>query len=130
MEQQEYLVQSEVMQWQLEGNRSLLPSMKTDVSLTHKNGRQKIVIDAKFYKNIFQENYGKSSFHSHNLYQLYTYLMHQPQETSLRGILIYPFNGVEVDETFRWDNRTTLEVRTLNLDDSWKDILIAILDRV
>jgi 5-methylcytosine-specific restriction enzyme subunit McrC len=64
MEQQEYRVQSEVMQWQLMGNRSLLPSMKTDVSLSHKNGRQKIVIDAKFYKNIFQENYGKFSFHS------------------------------------------------------------------
>jgi 5-methylcytosine-specific restriction enzyme subunit McrC len=122
LEQQEYRVQSEVMRWKLEGNRSYLPSMKTDVSLTHKNGREKIVIDAKFYKNIFQENYGKSSFHSHNLYQLYTYLMHQPQEMNLTGILIYPFNGVEVDETFRWDDRTTMEVLTLNLEDSWKDI--------
>jgi 5-methylcytosine-specific restriction enzyme subunit McrC len=122
LEQHDYRVHSEVMQWQLEGDRSYLPSMKTDVSLTHKNGIEKIVIDAKFYKNIFQENYGKTSFHSHNLYQLYTYLMHQPQEMSVRGILIYPYNGVDVDETYRWEQRMTMEVVTLNLDDSWEGI--------
>jgi 5-methylcytosine-specific restriction enzyme subunit McrC len=104
--------------------------MKTDVSLTHKNGQQKVVIDAKFYKNIFQENFGKASLHSHNLYQLFTYLMHQPQQMNLRGILIYPFNGVNVDETFSWNDRITMEVMTINLDDSWKKIygkLISIL---
>ncbi|PGY07917.1 hypothetical protein COE25_21435 [Bacillus sp. AFS031507] len=55
-----------------------------------------------FYKNIFQEIFGKASLHSHNLYQLFTYLMHQPQEMSLRGIFIYPFKGVNFDETFSW----------------------------
>ncbi|MBM7587316.1 5-methylcytosine-specific restriction endonuclease McrBC regulatory subunit McrC [Bacillus pakistanensis] len=132
IEQQDYRVHSEVMQWQLKGNPSLLPSMRTDVSLTQKNGSEKIIIDAKFYKNVFQENYGKSSFHSHNMYQLYTYLMHQPKEWKVRGILIYPLNGVEVDETFRWDERVTMEVITLNLDDSWKGIygkLMAVLGK-
>ncbi|MDQ1002638.1 5-methylcytosine-specific restriction enzyme subunit McrC [Neobacillus niacini] len=121
-EQYDYRVSSEIMQWKLEGNQFFLPSMKTDVSLTHKSIPQKIIIDAKFYKNIFQEHYGKSTFHSHNLYQLFTYLMHQPKATKLRGILIYPYNGVEVDETFRWDERLTLQVMTLNLNDSWKAI--------
>lgn len=122
IEQRDYKVQSEIMQWQLEGNQSLLPVMKTDISLTHKNRQQKIVIDAKFYKNTFQENYGKSSFHSHNMYQMFTYLMHQPKGLNLRGILIYPFNGVEVDEAFPWDDRMKIEVITLNLDDKWKNI--------
>ncbi|PLS01923.1 McrC family protein [Neobacillus cucumis] len=122
MEQRDYRVSSEIMQWQLEGNQTHLPTMKTDVSLTHKDGNQKIIMDAKFYKNLFQENFGKASFHSHNLYQLFTYLMHQPKELNLRGILIYPFNGVEVDETFHWDNRMMVEIWTLNLDDSWHDI--------
>ena len=124
-------VTSDIIQWNLKGNRVLLPSMKTDITLTHKKGPQKIVMDAKFYKNIFQEYFGKTSFHSHNMYQLFTYLMHQPKELNLRGILIYPFNGVEVDETFRWDERVTMEVITLNLDDSWKKIyrrLISVLD--
>ncbi len=122
LEQKDYQVASEMMQWNLEGNSSLLPWMKTDVSLTHKNGRQKIVVDAKFYKNLFQENHGKASFHSHNLYQLFTYLMHQPEDLNLRGILVYPFNGVEVDEKFRWNERITMEVMTIDLDQSWKEI--------
>jgi 5-methylcytosine-specific restriction enzyme subunit McrC len=123
IEQKKYRVSSEVMQWKLEGNQTYLPTMKTDVSLTHKNGFEKIVIDAKFYKNIFQENYGKSSFHSHNLYQLFTYLMHQPKEIiNLKGVLIYPFNGIQVNESFRWDDRMTIEIMTINLEDSWKEI--------
>lgn len=130
IEQKDYKVTSEMIQWHLEGNQMFLPMMKTDVSLTHRNGREKIIIDAKFYKNIFQENYGKSSFHSHNMYQLFTYLMHQPKELKLRGILIYPFNGTEVGESYRWDERMSMEVVTLNLDESWKRIyekLIAVL---
>ncbi|MBY0147771.1 McrC family protein [Neobacillus niacini] len=122
IEQRDYKVQSEIMQWHLQGNQSLLPVMKTDISLTHMNRHEKIVMDAKFYKNTFQENYGKSTFHSHNLYQMFTYLMHQPKELNLRGILIYPFNGVDVDESLLWDSRMTMEVMTLNLNDSWKDI--------
>ncbi|MFK9092590.1 McrC family protein [Bacillus salipaludis] len=132
IEQQDYQVASETMRWKLDGNPSFLPSMKTDVSLTHKNGQQKIIMDAKFYKNIFQEHFGRSSFHSHNMYQLFTYLMHQPKELCLRGILIYPFNGVEVDEAFIWSERMTMEILTINLDDSWKEIyrkLMEVLER-
>lgn len=121
-EQKDYQVQSEVMQWNLIGNQSLLPTMKTDISLSHKNGQQKIVMDAKFYRNIFQKHFGKTSFHSHNLYQMFTYLMHQRKDLTLRGILIYPYNGTEVDEKFMWDDRMTVEVLTLNLEDSWGDI--------
>jgi len=83
---------------------------------------EKIVMDAKFYRNIFQEHFGKKSFHSHNLYQMFTYLMHQPKDIALRGILIYPYNGTELDEKFAWDDRMTVEVLTLNLEDSWRDI--------
>jgi 5-methylcytosine-specific restriction endonuclease McrBC regulatory subunit McrC len=127
-EQQDYRVSSEIMHWKLEGNQSLLPSMKTDVSLTHKNGLEKIVIDAKFYKNIFQEYHGKSSFHSHNMYQLFTYLQHQPKEMSVRGILIYPYNGVAVNEVYHWDDRMSMEVITLDLNANWKTIFKELID--
>lgn len=130
LEQAEYRVSSEVIKWKLEGNSSYLPSMKTDVSLTHRNKQQKLVMDAKFYKNIFQENFGKASFHSHNMYQLFTYLMHQPKDLDIRGILIYPYNGVLVDESFCWDDRITIEITTLNLDDSWKDIYRKLIDLI
>lgn len=123
LEQGEYRVLSETMQWKLHGgDRSLLPSMRTDVSLTHKSKPEKIIIDAKFYKNTLQEFHGKASFHSHNMYQIFTYLMHQPKEMKVRGILVYPFNGVEVDESYWWDERVSMEVLTVNLDESWKAI--------
>lgn len=127
-EQQDYRVSSEIMHWKLKGNQSLLPSMRTDVSLTHKNGLEKIVIDAKFYKNVFQEYHGKSSFHSQNMYQLFTYLQHQPKEKNVRGILIYPYNGVAVNEVYHWDERIKMEVITLDLDANWKTIFKELID--
>ncbi|WP_157886529.1 5-methylcytosine restriction system specificity protein McrC [Planococcus versutus] len=131
LEQRDYYVKAEGMQWKLEGNKALLPGMRTDVSLTHKNKLEKIIIDAKFYKNIFQVHYGKSSFHSHNMYQLFTYLMHQEIHLNLRGILIYPFNGRAVDERYVWNERMSMEVMALDLNGAWKDIyqkLIKLVD--
>jgi len=130
LEQKEYKVASEKMNWNLKGNPSLLPTMQTDVSLTHKREPKKIVMDAKYYKNIFQQHFGKSSFHSHNMYQLFTYLMHQPQDMDLRGVLVYPYNGYAVEEVYHWDDHMTMEIMTLNLDESWLEIykrLISIL---
>lgn len=122
IEQKDYKVKGEGMQWKLEGNKALLPGMRTDVSLIHKTRHEKIIIDAKFYKNVFQVHHEKSSFRSDNMYQLFTYLMHQEQELNLRGILIYPFNGSAVDEKYLWNERMTMEVMTLDLDGAWKDI--------
>lgn len=122
VEQQDYQVSVEQMQWKLAGNQSFLPTMRTDISLTHKHEKRKIIMDAKFYKNVFQEYYGKASFHSHNMYQLFTYLMHQEEDVQVRGILIYPFNGTEVNESYSWSEKISLEVLTVNLDESWASI--------
>lgn len=122
LEQQDYQVKAEGIQWKLEGNKTFLPGMRTDVSLTHKQKPEKIIIDAKFYKNIFQVHYGKSSFHSHNMYQLFTYLMHQSSELKLRGVLIYPMNDIEIDERYSWNERIEVEVKSVNLNDSWEQI--------
>ncbi len=122
IEQRDYHVKVEKMQWKLEGNIALLPSMRTDISLIHKREPKKIVMDAKFYKNVFQEFYGKASFQSHNMYQLFTYLMHQSDDIEVQGVLIYPYNGTNVDETYQWNERVTMKVMTVNLDESWEKI--------
>ena len=122
IEQRDYHVKVEKMQWKLEGNIALLPSMRTDISLIHKREPKKIVVDAKFYKNVFQEFYGKASFQSHNMYQLFTYLMHQSDDIEVQGVLIYPYNGTNVDETYQWNERVTMKVMTVNLDESWEKI--------
>jgi len=56
------------------------------------------------------------------MYQLFTYLMHQKEDLDVRGILIYPYNGTEVNEFYRWSDRITIEMLTVNLEDSWADI--------
>lgn len=131
LEQNEFRVTSERMNWKLQGNKKYLPQMLTDVSLTHKKGLKKMVIDAKFYKNMFQIYYDKTSFNSSNLYQMFTYLNHQPIELKqLKGVLIYPYNGEEISEIYQWDERMTLEIMTINLHAKWDEIkksLLAVL---
>lgn len=122
IEQKNYQVKVEQMKWNLEGNTKMLPSMRTDISLIHKREQKKIVMDAKFYKNVFQEFHGKASFRSNNMYQLFTYLMHQSEDIDVQGVLIYPYNGADVDETYKWNERVTMRVKTVNLDASWKRI--------
>lgn len=119
----EYQVKPERLNWNLLGNQSLLPSMLTDVSLINRKKSEKIIIDAKFYKNAFQTYHDKNSFHSHNMYQLFTYLMHQSKDIEqLRGILIYPYNGEGITEVYKWNDRMTIEIATVNLGDKWSEI--------
>lgn len=129
LEQNNYHVQSERMSWNLEGNRAFLPSMQTDITLSHHRENKKIIIDAKFYKNMFQRFYQKDSYHSHNLYQIFAYMMHQPQNKNVRGILIYPANKIEeFSEKYRWDERMKMEIYSLDLDNSPQRIRKRLLD--
>lgn len=66
-----------------------LPSMNTDVTL-QKGGRQ-LIIDAKFYGESFQVNWGKETVHSANLYQIFTYVKNADinRDGSVSGLLLY-----------------------------------------
>ncbi|WP_062320091.1 hypothetical protein [Halolactibacillus miurensis] len=97
--------------------------MRTDLSLIHQNDSKRIVIDVKFYQNMFHQYFDKQSIHSKHLYQIVTYLMHQPQDEDLRGILIYPHCGYgEVQECYRWNDRITVKIYNINLDQLWNEI--------
>src|SRR5690625_1872561 len=100
LEQQNYRVHSERMKWNLEGNKAYLPGMLTDVSLTHRRELKKIIIDAKFYKNMFQVYRDKQSFHSGNMYQMFAYVQHKSEQIEkLRGVWIYTYNDVAIQES-------------------------------
>lgn len=123
IEQQNYRVSSERMKWNLEGNQRFLPTMLTDISLTHRTESKKIIIDAKFYKNMFQRVHHKSTFHSHNLYQIFAYVMHQTDYDDVRGILIYPANHtVQLEEKYKWSEQISLEIYSIDLNQSWTNI--------
>lgn len=71
---------------------------------------------------MFQEHFASKTFQSSNMYQLFTYLMHQPKHLKLRGILIYPFNGVHINEVYSHSEKMTMEIMTVDLSANWEDI--------
>lgn len=121
-EQEHYKARRERFTWDLSGNEYLLPRMETDISLTHRFKNEKIIIDAKFYEDIFQWNFGKPSFRSSNMYQMFAYIHHQPSNHKVRGILVYPYNGRHVKEEYLYTDKATLEMRTIDLSASWDTI--------
>ena len=71
---------------------SLLPVMRTDITL--RRGDKVLIIDAKYYTHMTQENHGVHTLHSRNLYQIFTYVKNM-QETlpagapPVSGLLMY-----------------------------------------
>lgn len=117
-----YRTKNKGLTWNLKGDDQYLPGMLTDVPLVHRREKKTIIIDAKFYEDIFQWNYGKASFRSNHLYQMFAYINHQAEDHFVRGILIYPYNGQRVKEQFLYKDNRTIEVQTLDLSASWGEI--------
>jgi 5-methylcytosine-specific restriction enzyme subunit McrC len=70
-------------------------------------------------------NYNKERIKSHNLYQLFSYLLNQ-QDSSLKtqnatGILLYPTIEKEYNLNFKYINHD-IQIRTINLNTNWKNI--------
>ena len=105
---------------------TMLPAMQTDVALS--KGSQFLIIDAKFYAHAYQsqDRYGSKTIHSHNLYQIFSYVKNKSAispELLVSGMLLYARTGdaVQPDESFLLDgNRIT--VRTLDLGKPFPDI--------
>ncbi len=83
--------------------RSIMPRMIPDIILEQRSlgmptDGQRIVIDTKFTSIISRSQYGKATFNSANIYQLYAYLRSQerpddPMSCGSTGVLLYPSLG-------------------------------------
>ncbi|SDL59778.1 5-methylcytosine-specific restriction endonuclease system specificity protein McrC [Kriegella aquimaris] len=119
------IVKSEIINWQLESmmDSRYLPQMKTDITLINKH--EKIIIDAKYYRETMSFNYDTEKIKSNNLYQLFSYLLNQEDNTErnnlAKGILLYPTIEKEYNLNFRY-KRHNIEIKTLNLNNSWQSI--------
>lgn len=130
IEQRKFLSKVERMKWKMfGGNLAIIPEMKTDISLIDPVNKEKIIIDAKYYADIFSKSFNADKIRSTHLYQLFTYLNHSSDVYLTRGILIYPTNGVKVDETYSISiqvgteiQQSTIRIFTLDLNQKWKDI--------
>lgn len=128
IEQNKYItVKKEIIKWQFDNtdNESYqyLPQMETDITL--ENEDEKIIIDAKFYRETMTLNYDKEKIKSANLYQLFSYLLNQ-QDSSLKtqnatGILLYPTIEIDYNLNFKYFGHKIL-IRTVNLNSNWRNI--------
>ncbi|WP_256623622.1 5-methylcytosine-specific restriction endonuclease system specificity protein McrC [Methanolobus chelungpuianus] len=128
IEQSEFKVGREDINWKFEANNemsmSMLPIMSTDISL--QSPTRKIIIDTKFYKEAFKARFDKDKINSNNLYQLFSYLINQESEMdakthSCEGILLYPAVEKGFDYCYKFKNHK-VRVMSLNLNQEWYDI--------
>lgn len=116
---------SSKIKWATTGNSEMLPKMQSDIVLSYNN--RKLIIDAKLYTSSTHNYYGYDSFHSHNLYQIFTYVKNEDMNYSgsVSGMLLYaktkddliPNNGVSYDMS-----GNIITVKSLDLSGSFEDI--------
>ena len=127
IEQQKYkTVKKETIKWQFNTDNEsyqYLPQMETDITL--ENDSEKIIIDAKFYRETMTVNYDKERIKSANLYQLFSYLLNQEDGSSktknAKGILLYPTIETDYNLNFKYYDHN-IQIRTVNLNSNWKNI--------
>lgn len=124
--QQEFNVSSTKIDWKAEplygSDTSLLPEMRTDITL--ESPGRKIIIDTKYYTETTSTYHGAERFHSHNLYQVFSYLTNLPDNEVNRkaeGMLLYPTVKHDYDQTYRLGNNN-IRLVTVDLAKSWKEI--------
>lgn len=97
--------------------------METDISL--ENEEQKIIIDAKYYRETMTTNYDKERIKSSKLYQLFSYLLNQQDGSEktkkATGIFLYPTVEKDYDLNFKYNDHK-IQIRTINLDTNWRNI--------
>jgi 5-methylcytosine-specific restriction enzyme subunit McrC len=101
-----------------------LPIMKTDITL--KSPDKKIIIDTKYYPEIFQHNqYNGEKMHSSHLYQIFSYLKNDEKADDFsmhsEGILLYPTVSQNWDLKYVISGHK-INIKTINLSQPWQQI--------
>ncbi len=115
----------------LDHYQSNLPRMAADIILEAPD--QRIIMDAKYYREAFRDRYGTKKLHSDNLYQLLAYLRNR-EATVVSGVrhegmLLYP----TVDAPVRVDvclEGFSIRARSIDLAQDWRNIRQDMLDLI
>ena len=122
-----YSVKREIIKWDFECSETTsfdyIPQMQTDITL--ENDQEKIIIDAKFYRETMTLNYQKEKIKSANLYQLFSYLLNQQtqEEKTIQatGVLLYPTIEQDYNLSYRY-HQHPIFIKTVNLNTNWRNI--------
>jgi 5-methylcytosine-specific restriction enzyme subunit McrC len=134
IEQKRYTkVKKETIKWDFDITDSssalYLPQMETDITL--ENDTEKIVIDAKYYRETMTINYDKERIKSSNLYQLFSYLLNQQDGSEktkkATGMLLYPTIAADYNLDYKYQEHS-IQIRTVNLNTNWENIAARLLE--
>lgn len=111
-----------------DGFDDMLPVMKTDIVLTCDDTL--LIIDAKYYSHTLQQQYDRHSIHSHNLYQIFSYVKNKEAELEhanvpheVSGMLLYARTDEEIqpDNVYQMSGNR-ISVKALDLSLPFEDI--------
>lgn len=118
-----YKARKTQISWDMTYASNYMPRMESDVFLS--NGEKKLIIDAKYYTRTLTQRFGsegKRTYHSHNLYQIYTYVKNSDKSATgnVAGVLLY----ANTDEAITPDEELIIggnhiSLRTLDLNQDW-----------
>lgn len=121
-------VRAAQVKWNLVGEVSepmirFLPVMQTDVYL--RSGEKILIIDAKYYGRILQQRFGKSTLHSGNIYQIFTYVknLDSSDTGNVAGLLLYARTdeAIAPDCSFNMGGNP-ISVKTLDLNTDFQQL--------
>ncbi len=106
------------VKWNLDdGFADFLPVMQTDITL--RKGKRVLILDAKYYTNNMQKQFDTQTFHSGNIYQIFTYVknMDVHHTGDVAGMLLYAKteDKIQPKGDFMMDGNK-ISVRTLDLN--------------
>ena len=99
-----------------------IPTMNTDVELKRDNVLT--ILDCKYYKDAFTNNWGTQRYKTPNLYQLYAYMMNKQIECpdlEISGMLLYPEVNQSFTDRFKLQGHP-VAIASINLNQSWQNI--------
>jgi hypothetical protein len=100
-----------------------LPQMRVDVFL--KSSERWIIIDTKYYADALQRYWDAETYHSGNMYQLFSYLKNAAVAFAptppLNGMLLYPQVSQELDDRLLLQGHH-VHIATVNLAQPWRRI--------
>lgn len=101
----------------------LLPRMITDITL--QKGEKILIIDAKYYSHSMQHHFDSNTFHSANMYQIYTYVKNLDKRNTgnISGMLLY----ARTTESIQPNNSyviggNQIAIKNLNLNAEFNEI--------
>src|SRR5258706_1235706 len=120
------VVHQKQLDWHEKSKNNWMPSLRPDIILEETATRRMIILDTKFTaQNLITNPWGKRTFDSSHLYQMYAYLRTQEhlseQHRKATGILLYPTVDHKLSENIELENHT-VRIESVDQKSQWQDI--------